>query len=90
MKFLRNVAGYTRKDQIMNIKIMEELNIFSLNNKIIKSTPQCKYHVLRTEDWRIPKRNVGRPQLSWRDQQTKHGLIHDDNNDDDDDADILK
>jgi hypothetical protein len=37
MKFLRSVAGYTRKDQIINTKIREELNIFNLNAKIIKS-----------------------------------------------------
>jgi hypothetical protein len=30
------VARYTRKDQIRNIKIREELSIFNLNAKIIK------------------------------------------------------
>jgi hypothetical protein len=37
MKFFRSVAGYTRKDQKRNTKIREELNIFNLNAKIIKS-----------------------------------------------------
>jgi hypothetical protein len=34
MKFLRSVAGYTRKEQIINTKIKEELNVFTLNAKI--------------------------------------------------------
>jgi hypothetical protein len=37
MKFLSGVAGYTRKYQIRNTKIKEELIIFNLNAKIIKS-----------------------------------------------------
>jgi hypothetical protein len=71
---------YTKKDQIRNIKIMEELNILNLNNKIKKSRSQWKYYVLRMEDRRIrkkiltynPKRrlNIERPQLSWRDHHT--------------------
>jgi hypothetical protein len=67
--------------------------------KILKSWPQWKYHVLRQEDRRIPKKiltynpkiswNIRRPQLRWRDQHTlqedgpDHGIIHEDDNDDD-------
>jgi hypothetical protein len=79
-KFLRSVAGYTRKDRIRNTQIRGKLNIFHLNNNILKSKSQWKYHVQRMEDRRIPKkiltynpkrkRNVGRPQLRWRDQHT--------------------
>jgi hypothetical protein len=36
MKFLRSVAGDTRKDQIRKTKSMEELNIFNLNAKILQ------------------------------------------------------
>jgi hypothetical protein len=36
LKFL-SVAGFTRKGQIRNTKIREELNIVNLNAKIIKS-----------------------------------------------------
>jgi hypothetical protein len=83
MKFLRSVAGYRNKGQIRNTKIREELNIFNLNDKILKSRSQWKYHVQRMEDTRIPKkiltytpkrrRNIGRPQLQWRDQHTLQG-----------------
>jgi hypothetical protein len=31
MKFMSNVAGYTRKDQIRNIKMREELNILRVH-----------------------------------------------------------
>jgi hypothetical protein len=34
MKIFRSIAGYMWKDQIRNIKIREELNIFKLNNNI--------------------------------------------------------
>jgi hypothetical protein len=40
-----SAAGYSRKDQIRNTKIREELNIFNLNNKILKSRSQWKYHM---------------------------------------------
>jgi hypothetical protein len=80
IKFLRRVAGYTRRDQIKNNKIREELNIFNLNAKIIKSRSQRKYHVQQMDNRRTPKkiltyntkrkRNTGRPQLRWRDQYT--------------------
>jgi hypothetical protein len=56
MKFLRNVAGYTRNDQMRRTKIREELSIFNLNAKIIKSRSQRKYHVRRMEDRRTAKK----------------------------------
>jgi hypothetical protein len=56
MKFSRSVAGYIRKGQIRNTKIREELNIFNLNNKIIKYISQWKYQVQRMEGRRIPKK----------------------------------
>jgi hypothetical protein len=34
MKFLRSVAGYTRKYQTRHTKILEGLNIFNLNVKL--------------------------------------------------------
>jgi hypothetical protein len=75
---LRNVAGYRRRDEIRNTKIRDELNIFNLNNKILKSGSSWKHHVLRMENRRIPKkilkynpkmrRNIGRLLSKWRDQ----------------------
>jgi hypothetical protein len=49
IKFLMSAAGYARKDQIRNTKIKEELDIFNINNKILKSKSQWKYHVQRME-----------------------------------------
>jgi hypothetical protein len=48
--FLWSAAGYTRRDQIRNTKIGEELNVFNLNNKFIKLRSQWKYHFIRMED----------------------------------------
>jgi hypothetical protein len=88
MRFLRNVAGYTTKDQIRYTKIREELNIFILNNNILKSRTQWKYHVQLKQDGRIlnkiltysPKirRNIGRPGLRWMEQRTlrEYGTDH--------------
>jgi hypothetical protein len=45
-----------RTDEIRNIKIREELNIYNLNAKIIKSRSQWKYHVHRMEYRQIPKK----------------------------------
>jgi hypothetical protein len=60
MKFLRSVAGYTRKDQMRNTKIREELNIFILKAKIITSRSQRKYHAQRMEDRRIVRKYLTR------------------------------
>jgi hypothetical protein len=56
IKFLRSIAGYTRKDQIRNTKIKEELNIFYPSNTILKCRLTSKYHDLRMEDRRIQKK----------------------------------
>jgi hypothetical protein len=50
MDFLRSVAGYRRTNQKRNFKIMEELNIFILNDEILNFRSQWKNHVLRMED----------------------------------------
>jgi hypothetical protein len=56
MKLLRNVAGYTRKDQTRNTTIREELNVLHLNAEIIIFRSQWKYHLQRMESRRIPKK----------------------------------
>jgi hypothetical protein len=58
----------------------EELNTFILSDKILNFRSQWKNHVLRMEDRKIPKkiltynprrrRDIGRPQLRWKDQFT--------------------
>jgi hypothetical protein len=78
MKFLRNVAGYTLKDQIRNTVIRNELKVFSLNNRIQNSRLNWIHHVGRMEPERIPKqlmdytpggtRSIGRPKSRWKDQ----------------------
>jgi hypothetical protein len=56
MKFLRRVIGCTRKNQIRYTKIRQKLNIFNLNNNILKSKSRWKYYVQRMEDERIQKK----------------------------------
>jgi hypothetical protein len=56
VNFFRNIAGYTRKEQVRSTKIREELNIFNVSNKILKSRSEWKYHVLRMADRRIQKK----------------------------------
>jgi hypothetical protein len=51
---LRFVPGYTRKDQI-HIKIVNKVNIFILNNKIVNSRSLWNHQILRTENKRITK-----------------------------------
>jgi hypothetical protein len=85
---LRSLAGYTRKNKITNIKIREELNIFNVHDKILKSRSQWEYHMQRMEDRQIPKKiltynpkrrgNIGCPQLRCREQHT----LQDDDDDD--------
>lgn len=67
------------KDQV-NSKIKEEMTILYVNNTIVKPISQWDYHVLPMDDRQISKyvltynpkirRNIGRPQLRWRDQDT--------------------
>jgi hypothetical protein len=49
MNVLSSAADYIRKDEIRNTKIREELNIFNLNDKIIKSRSQCKYRAFQND-----------------------------------------
>lgn len=54
MKISGSVAGHRMNDKIRNTKYREELNIFILINKIVKSSSACKCNVLRMEERRIP------------------------------------
>ena len=76
MKFLRSVKGCTRMDKIRNDAIREELNIESVNNKIIENRQKWIEHLVRMEDTRFPKavlnymprgrRDRGRPRRRWK------------------------
>jgi hypothetical protein len=84
MKSLRSIAVYTRKDQIGNTKIREELKIFNLKNTILKSRSSGN---ITCNEWKtgrqIPmkiltcnakrERNIGRPPLRWRNQYNFQG-----------------
>jgi hypothetical protein len=82
MKFLRNVAGYTLKDQIRNTVIRTELTVFSVNNRIQNNRLNWIHHVGRIEPERIPKqlmdytprgiRSIGRPKPRWKDQPIQY------------------
>jgi hypothetical protein len=55
MKFLRNVAGYTIKCRVRNTVIMNELNIFDLNNRIQNNRLNWINDVERLKPERVPK-----------------------------------
>lgn len=75
MRFLRKVKGCTRRDQIRNEDIRQELGIYNLNEKIANQREQWKQHLSRMHVERIPamvknykpqgKRDVGRPWRRW-------------------------
>jgi hypothetical protein len=76
--FLRNVAGYTLTYQIRNTVIRNELEIFSVNNRIQNNRLNWILDVGRMEPERIPKqlmdytprgtRSIGRPKSRRKDQ----------------------
>jgi hypothetical protein len=45
MKFLRSRTGYSKMGQIKNTKTMEEMNIYNVNNEILKWGTHWKYHI---------------------------------------------
>jgi hypothetical protein len=78
MRFLRHVAGYTRRDEISNLTIHSELQIFNRqNDKITDKKKEWHDHIQRMDPYRIARkaveyrpsrhRDVGRPKRSWED-----------------------
>jgi hypothetical protein len=47
MRFLRSIAGYRRVNERKSINIIEELNIFSLGEKVKEYHQNCLEHILR-------------------------------------------
>jgi hypothetical protein len=77
MRFLRHVAGYTRRDEISNLTIRSELHIFKINDKIKDKKKEWHDHIQRMDPYRIARkadeyksighRDVGRPKRRWKD-----------------------
>ncbi|KAJ4431066.1 hypothetical protein ANN_19659 [Periplaneta americana] len=55
MRFLRSIKGCTRLDRIRSDEIREELNIESVDNKIIENRRYWIEYLLIMEDNRLPK-----------------------------------
>jgi hypothetical protein len=79
IKFLRRVAGFSRKDKISNLTIRSELKIFNINDKITNKKKEWHYHIQLMDPYTrrivhkaaeyksIRHRNVGRPKRRWKD-----------------------
>lgn len=75
MKFLRRVKGCTKMDQIRNEDIREELNIYSIHEKLEEYKDNWRTHLHRMNNERIPalinsyqpqgRRDIGRPRKRW-------------------------
>lgn len=78
MKFLRRIKGCTLRDRIRNIDIREELDIYSINDKIKRNKEEWKSHIDRMNENRYPKqirgykpkgrRPPGRPMKRWHEE----------------------
>jgi hypothetical protein len=77
MRFLRNVAGYTRRDEISNLTIHTKLQLLNINDKITDKKKERRDHIQRMDPYRIAHRaaeykpvghrDVGRPKIRWDD-----------------------
>jgi hypothetical protein len=78
MRFSRHVAGYTRRDEISDLTIRRELQIFNTNDKIKGKKKEWHDHIQQTAPYRtarkaaeykptIGHRDVGRPKRKWED-----------------------
>jgi hypothetical protein len=66
MAFLRNVAGYTLKDQIINTVIRNELNVFNFNNIIQNNRLNWIHDGEKMEPERIPEQLMEQDPLDAR------------------------
>jgi hypothetical protein len=58
IRFLRHVAGYTKRDEISNIIIRSELQIFNINDKIKDNKKEWHDHIQRMDRYRIVRRQL--------------------------------
>jgi hypothetical protein len=68
---------YTRRDEISNLTIRRELQIFNINDKIKDKKKEWHDHIQRMVLYRIARkedeykpighRDVGRPKIRWED-----------------------
>lgn len=78
MRFLRGVAGITRRDRVRNTRVREALNVEQLLLRTERSMLRWFGHVVRMSPNRLPrrvmiavpsgKRPLGRPRNRWLDQ----------------------
>jgi hypothetical protein len=77
MRFLRHVAGPTRRDEIINLTIRSDLQVFNINDKITDKKKEWRNHVQRMDPYRTARKavkykpirhsDVGRPKIIWKD-----------------------
>ena len=77
MKFLRGIIGKTRRDKVRNVDIRERTGFPKLQDKIETSKLKWYGHMMRMEEYRVPKRIFmekipgrrprGRPRKRWID-----------------------
>jgi hypothetical protein len=53
MRFLRHVAGYTRRDEISDLTICNEFQIFNVNDKIKDKKKEWHDHIQWMDPYRI-------------------------------------
>jgi hypothetical protein len=67
MRFLRHVAGCIRRDEISNLTICSELQIFNVNDKVIDKRKELDDHIQRTDPCRIASKAVDYKPIGHRD-----------------------
>jgi hypothetical protein len=67
MRFSRHVAGYTRRDEISNLTIRSELQIFNINDKMKDKKKEWHDHIQRIDPYRIAHKAVEYKHIGHRD-----------------------
>lgn len=78
MRALRSILGISWQDHITNLEVLEHANSTSIESMLIRAQLRWVGHVIRMEDFRMPrrlmygelqlgKRNQGRPKLRYKD-----------------------